>query len=61
MRVFLIVLVASIVPSILFWNFGLAHKVWPNHPMLLTTVVAGVCAAAVQQLLPRYMAAWKSK
>jgi hypothetical protein len=48
MRVFLLTLVASTVPSILFWNFGLAQKVWPTHPVLLTTVIAAICGSAVQ-------------
>ena len=61
MRIFVITLVASLVPSILFWNFGLAYKVWPAHPLLMTTVVATGCGIAVQILLPHYLATPKSK
>jgi predicted tellurium resistance membrane protein TerC len=53
MRIFLIVLAVSIGLSILLWNFGLAQKVWPAHPLLLTTLFAMVCAIAVQTILRR--------
>jgi len=61
MRVFLITLIASLVPSILFWNFGLAQKSWPAHPLLMTTIVATACGIAVQSLLPQYFPKPKTK
>jgi hypothetical protein len=51
-RNFLIVLVASTVASIGLWNFGMAHKIWPAHPLLATIFVAAMCGIAVQLLLP---------
>ena len=53
MRIFLIVLVASIIASILFWNFGLAAKIWPAHPMFVTILFAGIGAGVLQQILIR--------
>jgi hypothetical protein len=51
MRVFLITLAVSLGLSIGLWNFRLAHKIWPAHPLLATTVIAMVCAMAVQTIL----------
>lgn len=53
MRVFLITLAVSIGLSIGLWNFGLAEKIWPSHPLLATTVIAMACAIAVQTILTR--------
>ena len=61
MRVFLITLAVSLGLSIGLWNFGLAHKIWPSHPLLATTVIAMVCAMAVQTILRRDEAAQKQK
>lgn len=55
MRVFLIAVIASVVPSILFWNFGFARKIWPSHPLIMTTLVAMGIGIAVQKLLPQYL------
>jgi len=61
MRVFLITLAVSLGASILFWNFGLAFKIWPAHPLLATTLLATACAMATQILLTRDEAAQKHK
>ena len=61
MRIFLIVLAVSIALSIGLWNFGLAQKIWPSHPLLATTVIAMVCAMVVQTILTRDEAAEKRK
>ena len=61
MRVFLITLAVSLGLSIGLWNFGLAQKIWPSHPLLATTVIAMVCAMAVQTILRRDEAAQKQK
>ena len=53
MRIFLIVLVASLIASIGLWNFGLAQRIWPAHPLLATTFVAGLGAAVLQMVLRR--------
>ena len=44
-------LVVSIIETIVFWPSGLAQKIWPAHPILLITVIAGVSAIIVQALL----------
>ena len=61
MRVFLITLAVSLGASILFWNFGLAGKVWPAHPLLATTLLAWACATATQIILTRDEAKQKGK
>ena len=61
MRVFLIVLGVSIVGSIVLYNFGVAQRIWPAHPVLATTLIAGGCAALMQSILSRDSAAQKSK
>jgi hypothetical protein len=61
MRVFLIVLGISIVGSIVLYNFGIAQRIWPAHPVLATTLIAGGCAALMQSILSRDSAARKSK
>jgi len=50
-RVFLITLVASIFQTIILWPTGLAHKIWPAHPILLITLIAGVSAIMIQMLV----------
>ena len=61
MRVFLIVLGVSIVGSVMLYNFGIAQRIWPTHPVLATTLIAGGCAALMQSILSRDSAAQKSK
>ena len=61
MRVFLIVLGISAIGSIVLYNFGIAHRIWPAHPVLATTLIAGGCAALMQSILSRDSAAQKSK
>ena len=61
MRIFLIVLAVSIALSVAFWNFGLAAKIWPAHPLLATTLIATVCAMAVQIILTRDEARGKQR
>ena len=39
---FLISLAVSIVLTVIFWSFGVAHRIWPAHPMLATTLVAAI-------------------
>ena len=53
MKTFLIVLAVSIVASIELYNFGLAAKIWPAHPVICTTLLAWAIAMAVQILLSR--------
>jgi hypothetical protein len=53
MRVFLIVLAVSIALSFGVWTLGIAQRVWPAHPVLATTLIAWVCAVAVQIILNR--------
>ena len=53
MRIFLITLVASIVASVVFWNLGLADKIWPGHAFLVTLLFAGIGAGILQQILIR--------
>lgn len=60
MRVFLIVLGVSIVGTIVLWNFGFAQRIWPEHPVLVTTVIVGGCAAAIETILSRDAATRKS-
>ena len=51
MKNFLIVLAVSIVASVELYNFGLAAKIWPAHPILCTTLLAWAMAMAVQIFL----------
>jgi hypothetical protein len=51
LRVFVITLLVSIFQTIVLWPTGLAHKIWPAHPLLLITIIAGVSAIIVQTLL----------
>ena len=51
MKTFLIVLAVSIVASVELYNFGLAAKIWPAHPVICTTLLAWAIAMAVQFFL----------
>jgi len=51
MKNFLIVLAVSITASVELWNFGVAAKIWPAHPLLATTLLAMALAMAVQIIL----------
>jgi len=51
MRIFLITLFVSTVASIVLWNFGLAAKIWPAHPILATAAIAAICGTVVQLVL----------
>jgi hypothetical protein len=51
MRVFLITLLVSTVGGIVFWNFGLANKIWPAHPFVTAVALAAICGIAVQLVL----------
>ena len=51
MRIFLYDLVVSIARTLVLWQFGLASKIWPAHPLLATCVIIGVCAAAVHLIV----------
>jgi hypothetical protein len=53
MRSFLFTLLASTIASIMLWNFGVAHIIWPAHPLLATTVIAAIFAILVQSLLSK--------
>ena len=61
MRIFLIVLGISTVGSIVLYNFGIAHRIWPAHPVVATTLIAGGCAGLMQSILSRDSATQKSK
>jgi hypothetical protein len=50
-RIFLITLVVSTFGAIALWQFGLAHKISPAHPFLVTVAIAAGCGIAVQLLL----------
>ena len=51
MRILLITLLVSTVASVALWNFGLANKIWPAHPILATAAIAAVCGTVVQLVL----------
>lgn len=51
MRIFLITLLVSTVATIVFWNFGLAGKIWPAHPFFAAVVLAAACGIVVQLVL----------
>ena len=53
MRTFLIVLLVSIVASIVLWNLGLAHLIWPGHPYAATVLCATLLAWGVQSYLTK--------
>jgi hypothetical protein len=60
-RVFLITLAVSIFETIFLWSFGLAQKIWPAHPLLAITVIAGVSGIVIQALLSQDAHSGKSK
>jgi hypothetical protein len=51
MRIFLITLLVSTVGGIVFWNFGLASKIWPSHAFLAAVALAAICGVVVQLVL----------
>lgn len=51
MKIFLSVLGVSAVSSIVLWNFGLAHKIWPAHPIFAATLIAAFCGIVAQLVL----------
>jgi hypothetical protein len=51
MKIFLTVLAVSTISSIVLWNFGLAHRIWPAHPVFTTTIIAMACGIVTQLLL----------
>ena len=51
MRIFLITLLVSTVGGIVFWNFGLAGKIWPAHPFVTAVALAAICGIVVQLVL----------
>jgi hypothetical protein len=51
MRIFLITLLVSTVAGIVFWNFGLAGKIWPSHPFVTAVALAAICGIVVQLVL----------
>ena len=53
MRIFLITFVVSTVSSIGLWQLGLARRISPAHPFLVTVMVAAGCGIAVQLILTR--------
>jgi hypothetical protein len=50
-RIFLITLLVSTVASIVFWQFGLAGKIWPAHPFVAALVLAALCGIVIQLVL----------
>jgi hypothetical protein len=52
-RIFLYDLVVSIAGTLVLWQFGLASKIWPAHPMLATCGIIAICAAAVHLIVSR--------
>lgn len=61
MRVFLFTLAASVLATIILWNFGLGAKIWPAHPLLASTILASIMGTVVQLLLSGDSAVQKSK
>ena len=51
MRTFLATLAVSTVSPILLWNFGLAQRISPSHPILTTTLIGAGAGILVQLLL----------
>jgi hypothetical protein len=43
--------VVSILETSVLWSFGLAQKIWPAHPILAITLIAGVSGIVIQALL----------
>jgi hypothetical protein len=50
-RKFLIDLTFSIVISFGLWEFGLARRIWPEHPYLAISLLTAVSCAAFQIVL----------
>jgi predicted transcriptional regulator YdeE len=48
MRIFFVTLVVSTVTGVALWQFGLAHRIWPSHPVFATVVIAAGCGIAAQ-------------
>jgi len=48
MRIFLVTLAVSTASGVALWQFGLAHRIWPAHPVLATVVLAAGCGIAAQ-------------
>ena len=61
MRILLFDLVVSIMGTIVLWQFGLASKIWPAHPLLATTVIVAGCAIAVHAIVSRETNKQRSK
>jgi hypothetical protein len=51
MRTVLITFLVSTVASVVLWQFGLAHRIWPVHPFLATLGIAVGCGIVVQLVL----------
>jgi hypothetical protein len=51
MRIFLITLGVCIVTSIGLWNFGIAARIWPAHPLWCTTLLSMFCGILADKLL----------
>ena len=51
MRIFLVTLLVSTMGGIALWNFGVANRIWPAHPLLVTVAIAAACGIAVQLVL----------
>jgi hypothetical protein len=50
MRAFLLTLTASILASVVLWNLGLAHRIWPAHPYFATLAIATTFGIVVQSI-----------
>jgi uncharacterized BrkB/YihY/UPF0761 family membrane protein len=50
MKTLLLPVLVSTVVAIGFWSFGLAHRVWPAHPFLATSIFAAICAEVAHLL-----------
>jgi len=53
MRTFFFDLLISIIGTIVLWQFGLASRIWPAHPLLATTLIVAACAIATHRILSR--------
>jgi len=51
LRVFVITLVVSVLETYFLWSSGLAQKIWPAHPILAITLIAGVSGIVIQVLI----------
>jgi len=50
MRIFLVTLAVSTLAGVALWQFGLAHRIWPSHPVLATVVITAGCGIAAQMV-----------